>query len=121
MPTLDDSVESVAVFTRVNPVGAAPFFEILPRADDAAAVPPPENTPPADSIVRPMELMTVPVTVKLPVDVSCAWAAEVNKPRVRARVSAARIGAIFGRIWEVSCLPGGWVSVCPELARQPRG
>jgi hypothetical protein len=53
----------------VNPVGAEPYFERLPSAEVAAAVPVPDVVPPADSTVRLMESSTVPVTVRVPEEV----------------------------------------------------
>src|SRR3954463_13041204 len=54
----------------VKPVGAEPNFEMLPRAEVAIAVPVPDVVPPADSMVRLIELAMVPVTVSVPSAVS---------------------------------------------------
>src|SRR5258706_3147220 len=66
MPTVDESVQLDAPRASVEPVGAEPNLLILPRSEVAAAVPVPLVVPPADSIVRLIELSTVPVTVSVP-------------------------------------------------------
>jgi len=65
-PTVDERVQSLAPRASVKPVGAEPYFEMLPRALVAAAVPVPEVVPPALSTVNEIELSTVPVTVSVP-------------------------------------------------------
>ena len=65
-PTVDESVQSEAPRASVKPVGAEPYLLMVPRAEVAAAVPVPLVVPPADSMVRLMELSTVPVTVSVP-------------------------------------------------------
>src|SRR5258706_11343595 len=66
MPTVEESVQLDAPRASVKPVGAEPNLLILPRSEDAAAVPVPLVVPPADSTVRLIELSTVPVTVSVP-------------------------------------------------------
>src|SRR4051812_241784 len=63
---VDEIVKLEAPRASVNPVGALPNLEMLPRSDVAAAVPVPDVVPPADSTVRLIELSTVPVTVRVP-------------------------------------------------------
>ena len=68
-PTVDDRVQLLAPRARVKPVGADPYFEMLPNALVASAVPVPEVVPPALSIVSEIELSIVPVTVNVPLEV----------------------------------------------------
>src|SRR5882672_7369956 len=70
MPTVDERVQLLAPRASVNPVGAEPNLLMLPRSLVAAAVPVPLVVPPADSIVRLIELSTVPVTVSVPLEVA---------------------------------------------------
>src|SRR4051812_4030425 len=83
MPIVDEIVQSEAPRASVKPVGAEPYFEMLPRSEVAAAVPVPLVVPPADSTVKLMELSIVPVTVRVPLEVA-AWAIELAN-RVTAR------------------------------------
>lgn len=69
-PTVEDNVQLLAPRARVNPVGADPYFDKFPSALVAASVPVPDVVPPALSIVSEIELSTVPVTVKVPLDVA---------------------------------------------------
>ncbi len=55
-PMVEEIVQSEAPRASVNPVGAEPYFEMLPRLEVAAAVPVPDVVPPADSMVRLIEL-----------------------------------------------------------------
>ena len=66
---MEERVQSEAPRASVKPVGAAPYFEMLPSAEVAASVPVPEVVPPADSIVSEMEDSTVPVIVSVPEEV----------------------------------------------------
>ena len=88
-PTLDESVQSDAPRASVKPVGAEPYLLMLPSELVAAAVPVPLVVPPADSIVRSIELVTVPVTVNVPLDVAAD--AIVAKPPIATANATARI------------------------------
>src|SRR5688572_29400171 len=72
---VEEIVQSEAPRASVKPVGAEPYLLRLPRSEVAAAVPVPLVVPPADSMVRLMELSTVPVTVRVPLDVAAEAAA----------------------------------------------
>jgi hypothetical protein len=67
---VDEIVQFYAPRASVNPVGAEPNLLMLPRSLVAAAVPVPLVVPPADSMVRLIELSTVPVTVSVPLEVA---------------------------------------------------
>src|SRR3954452_4487611 len=70
MPTVEEIVQLDAPRASVKPVGAEPYLLMLPRSLVAAAVPVPLVVPPADSMVRLIELSTVPVTVSVPLEVA---------------------------------------------------
>jgi hypothetical protein len=60
---------------------------MLPRAEVAAAVPVPLVVPPADSMVRLIELSTVPVTVSVPELVAADAADAMNVISAAAMIS----------------------------------
>ena len=87
-PTVDEIVQSDAPRASVNPVGAEPYLLMLPSADVAAFVPVPLVVPPADSMVRLIELSTVPVTVSVPELVAAdAIVAVIIRTAATAKVS----------------------------------
>ena len=101
-PTVEETVQLLAPRASVKPVGAEPYFEMLPSALVAAAVPVPEVVPPALSTVSEIELSTVPVTVSVPLLVAAKALAE---SRIAAKTTTNVIlripkrnllGALFG-------------------------
>jgi hypothetical protein len=110
-PTVEDRVQLLAPLASVKPVGADPYFEMLPKALVAAAVPVPEVVPPALSIVSEMELSSVPVTVSVPLEVAAdafvenaARAKRIIKNNCRCIFSLLNLGRFVLRFKDLSAL-----------------
>jgi hypothetical protein len=95
-PMFEESVQSVAPRATVKFVGSAPNFETEPRAVVAALVPRPLGVPPAESMVRLIELTTVPVTASDPVAVSWAEAEPANVTKQRTAAPSAMCFEVIG-------------------------